>query len=944
MSNYNSLKTTIDANIKQNGRQEITGQILNSVLNQMVTTLGAGYQFAGVATLDPVTDPGTPDAKVFYIANGKGTYTNFGGVEVTEDDVVVLYWDSSWHKVSTGIASNEELSELGQNLNYIAQGGYIQNQDLSKGASAIEAKYPSATGEIAGGVGTDSIVVKVQKGLNVRYTTQIYGAYTSVYVYDKYMNPIKKIQDAPFSLGTYYTTGELPANSCYLVIPTTTAEPYGVDKIEATVVDSVRREYNKDTYTGVYYIQGIYDSCADARTQIPEVFRNDGFVFSYNLGNEKIIEIIRKGDDVVFNPNDNRQFAPVSDLYFMYSYIDRITFTPTGVDSGTFTLAQKMPYGYKVIYKDYQKQYYDNVPATVSLSNSQCLVFQKREGTIITKDKIAITNNDVVLLYPDISYSRLQYLNGFLADKFTYGERKISLTKEKTLCIYYKGRNVITGNNPALQFKFDGNLYIHSDINGVDTDLSFARLVTFVQSLTDGSATYDSTMKVIDIPYWKRLSFNLTTNELFTTSSRYAVADDEIVLIDNRDITGTGESTSLNKSNIQGALTDIYRQKVTDIADNYLYVREPDYYLHEGLETKCNSVASAVSPNSLLFTLTTDMHTEIFRRDMQERDLCYPVINSIHRNGLSPDFHVDLGDIIYQHEALLNKNLGLSNLRASLSSFVDAKHKYFTVGNHDYNSMPGETPKSSYFFTDKELYNSFGHIIDKNDVQWGSRDKLYYYKDIEDKKIRMIFLNTTDNVVTFDSAGVMISPDPMNNPTIRQEQIDWFANTALNFMDKGDDRGNWHVIIFCHISFSPMATAVDNNPMPVNGRNTDNSGAAVDNNVLYKLLYAFKTGSSVSYDYVDTEHGGNASVSISKSFAEQGEMNVIGVFSGHTHENLNWDYQGIVFRTFRAGYPHGEQIPLSANGYSASIISIDKENRKINAYMLGYGNDWEATY
>ncbi|MCQ2219807.1 MAG: hypothetical protein MJZ12_00355 [Prevotella sp.] len=110
MSNYNSLKTTINANIKQNGNQEITGQILNSVLNQMVTTLGAGYQFAGVATT--ATNPGSPDAKVFYIANGKGTYTNFGGLQVTEDDVVVLYWDSSWHKVSTGIASQEKLSEL----------------------------------------------------------------------------------------------------------------------------------------------------------------------------------------------------------------------------------------------------------------------------------------------------------------------------------------------------------------------------------------------------------------------------------------------------------------------------------------------------------------------------------------------------------------------------------------------------------------------------------------------------------------------------------------------------------------------------------------------------------------------------------------------------------------------------------------------------------------
>ena len=112
MSNYNNLKTSIDANIKQNGNQEITGPILNSVLNQMVNILGTGYQFAGVATLDPATEPGTPDAKVFYIANGKGTYTNFGGIEVTEDEVVVLYWDSSWHKVSTGIASQAKLSEL----------------------------------------------------------------------------------------------------------------------------------------------------------------------------------------------------------------------------------------------------------------------------------------------------------------------------------------------------------------------------------------------------------------------------------------------------------------------------------------------------------------------------------------------------------------------------------------------------------------------------------------------------------------------------------------------------------------------------------------------------------------------------------------------------------------------------------------------------------------
>ena len=139
MSNYNSLKATIDANIKQNGNQEITGQILNSVLNAMVNTLGTGYQFAGVATT--ATNPGTPDAKVFYIANGKGTYTNFGGIEVTEDDVVVLYWDSSWHKVSTGIASKEELTELERDL-----GQYAELPSVAMTAETT-GKYINADGE-----------------------------------------------------------------------------------------------------------------------------------------------------------------------------------------------------------------------------------------------------------------------------------------------------------------------------------------------------------------------------------------------------------------------------------------------------------------------------------------------------------------------------------------------------------------------------------------------------------------------------------------------------------------------------------------------------------------------------------------------------------------------------------------------------------------------------
>lgn len=94
MANYSNLKSTIDTNIKTNGNEEITGAILNSVLNSMVTSLGAGYQYMGVATTS--TNPGTPDAKVFYLAYTPGTYTNFSGIEVT--GLCVLKYDTAWSK------------------------------------------------------------------------------------------------------------------------------------------------------------------------------------------------------------------------------------------------------------------------------------------------------------------------------------------------------------------------------------------------------------------------------------------------------------------------------------------------------------------------------------------------------------------------------------------------------------------------------------------------------------------------------------------------------------------------------------------------------------------------------------------------------------------------------------------------------------------------------
>lgn len=106
---FNKCNTTI-INTDRIANEAIVPSKLSTDIQSLISNLSKTATFAGIAT--PTTNPSTPDGPVFYIAKGKGTYTNFGGIDVTEDEVVVLYYDTVWHKDATGIASNDKLTEL----------------------------------------------------------------------------------------------------------------------------------------------------------------------------------------------------------------------------------------------------------------------------------------------------------------------------------------------------------------------------------------------------------------------------------------------------------------------------------------------------------------------------------------------------------------------------------------------------------------------------------------------------------------------------------------------------------------------------------------------------------------------------------------------------------------------------------------------------------------
>lgn len=192
MANYTELKTAVSAVIKTNNNQEITGQLLQDVLNNIISVIGANATFAGIAT--PDTAPGTPDQNVFYIAGQSGTYANFGGYKVTKNAVVFSNVSGNWVVTELNILS----SEFGNSAVYdMAYSGYLSVDlgHLYNHAGGTGSYIPSTT--------WDTITLRIYKPTG---KLEVQGAKVSYFVFF----------DEPRIKSTYLesnTTGVIPAGA-----------------------------------------------------------------------------------------------------------------------------------------------------------------------------------------------------------------------------------------------------------------------------------------------------------------------------------------------------------------------------------------------------------------------------------------------------------------------------------------------------------------------------------------------------------------------------------------------------------------------------------------------------------------------------------------------------------------------------------------------------------
>lgn len=140
MANYATLKSEIQQNIKQNGENEITGNLLQQQLLAMINLLGAGFQYVGVANQS--TNPGTPDYRALYLLP-TGSYPNFDGVTIGAMEIGVATYDSAWHITKISLSQLEK--SIFNTEIYFSGRNYIKFENTEDGTNRLFI-WPTAFG------------------------------------------------------------------------------------------------------------------------------------------------------------------------------------------------------------------------------------------------------------------------------------------------------------------------------------------------------------------------------------------------------------------------------------------------------------------------------------------------------------------------------------------------------------------------------------------------------------------------------------------------------------------------------------------------------------------------------------------------------------------------------------------------------------------------------
>lgn len=279
---------------------------------------------------------------------------------------------------------------------------------------------------------------------------------------------------------------------------------------------------------------------------------------------------------------------------------------------------------------------------------------------------------------------------------------------------------------------------------------------------------------------------------------------------------------------------------------------------------------------------------------------------------------------------IADKNDALNRAKSFFEVAKKSENPFvFAIGNHDYNDAE-TAPENALTDSDwSELFYDYAEekygII--RQIKKNGNSSNWHYYDVEDKKIRIIAIDSldTDRSVTNENGNVKYFSK--YGTFITSEQLNWIANTALNFDDKPEK--DWGVILTSHMTFENFGYHA-------------NAGE-----VLHKILVAFNNSDKYSFSCRNEENSFfdiDVSCDFTRYSGEEKKPHFICWLIGHDHEDKNkvvdginmiWSLNGSASNNY--GDARVMRFPGTATQNAFDIVNIDTVNRRIRMFRYGAG-------
>ncbi len=373
----------------------------------------------------------------------------------------------------------------------------------------------------------------------------------------------------------------------------------------------------------------------------------------------------------------------------------------------------------------------------------------------------------------------------------------------------------------------------------------------------------------------------------------------------------------------------------------------PAYVVEEAKMT-ADKVLAHQSEDSFTLAWLSDLHIgNAYQRDgmwVQDETSNVEAGQGLHEmSKRAPCDLIAVGGDLASGTIMTSHEEGLSQLDACVGHLRPATFytpTLYLMGNHD--DAPWRATADR--LTRAELFSRLGR---KNRLAGAVNENgcLYGYMDFEAQKMRVIYLDTHDKN-GWESAncvsGEATVSDYMNACNISAKQLDWLANTALDFSEK-ESPSEWGVVVLSHTQLtihSGTVTYTDAASGESYDCNTDNA---------IKLLDAYLTnangsithgGETVFYDFSDVYEKAHLYCHIhghrhAFTYDTLGAKGIPSIGCPNTRDGSERESDDGNIYTKTAG---------TGESCSFNVITIDRKNGKVYADNYGAGIDraWDA--